>query len=183
VDQQGWEERYQTAGAGDIPAPAELLSANAHMLRGGHALDIAMGLGQNAVLLARHGYRVTGIDRSASAVALAAAHARRQGVTINAVQADIVHYPLEPESCDLIADFYFLERTLFPHIIRALRPGGMLFFETYTVEHTRFRPQCNPDYLLQPNELLTAFLDLLVVFYHERAEQDRAIASLIAIKT
>jgi tellurite methyltransferase len=183
VDQHDWDGRYRELTLEDIGNPAGLLTTNAHLLRGGHALDIAMGMGQNAVFLAHSGYSVTGIDRSAAAVELAQEHARRQGVSLNAVQTDALDYALDPDSFDLIANFYFLERSLFPKIISGLRRGGILFFETYTIENARFRAPRTPDFLLQPNELLTAFLDLLVLFYHERIEPDRAVASLIAIKT
>jgi len=182
MDMSSWEEKYKIQALDDIPAPADLLQQNARLIAGGKALDIAMGAGQNAVFLARHGCDVTGVDFSASAVAMARMLAAREGLDLRAVTADMLAFPF-PEDCfDLIVNFNFLERSLIPLIRSSLKAGGLLFFETYTVEQARFGRPCNPAHLLEPNELLSWFLDCFIIFYHERIDNGRAIASLIARK-
>lgn len=182
MDERVWEDKYKIEALDDLPMPAALLQRNGHLIAGGKALDIAMGAGQNAVFLAAHGCDVTGVDRSEAAVALARQHAIHNSVILNAAVADILSYPLADNSFDIILNFYFLERTLLPAIKRALKSNGLLFFETYTIEQTHFGRPRNPDHLLKPNELLLAFFDLFIIFYHERVEEDKAIASLIAKK-
>jgi SAM-dependent methyltransferase len=182
MDERVWEDKYKIEALDDLPLPAALLQKNAHLIAGGKALDIAMGAGQNAVFLASRGCDVTGVDRSESAVAIARRLAARDSLDLTAVTADVLTYPL-PESCfDVIINFYFLERSLVTAIKQSLKQRGLLFFETYTIEQVRFGRPRNPDHLLKPNELLAWFLDFFIIFYHERVEEGKAIASLIAQK-
>lgn len=187
-NERAWEEKYLIRSLADIPEPAALLKQHEGFLGvAGTALDIAMGAGQNAVFLAQRGYVATGIDRSRAAVAMAEKYARDRGSSIDAVAADMLDWPFPENHFDIILDFYFLERSLVPRIQAGLKKGGLLFFETYTFEQQRFDGPHNPDFLLKPNELLESFLDLFVLFYHERIEPDgkggyNALASMIAKK-
>ena len=172
MDASTWEQRHRNHRQGH---PAALLAERRELLPArGSALDIAMGCGENTVFLARHGLQVTGIDRDATGVAQACALAARQQVTITAREADILRVGIEPDAWDVIVNVNFLERRLLPAIRRGLRIGGLLFFETYTTDQTRFGPPPNPD------ELLHSFSDLFILYYHERTERTRAIASLVA---
>lgn len=185
---RAWEEKYQIRSLADVPEPAAFLREHAAMLgSAGTALDIAMGTGQNGVFLAQRGYAVTGVDRSRAAAALAQEHARDKGVSIDAVAADMLDWPFPENHFDVILNFYFLERPLVPRIKAGLKKGGLLFFETYTLDQQHFDGPHNPDFLLKPNELLESFLDLFILFYHERVEPNaagscRAVASMIAKK-
>ena len=187
-NERAWEEKYSIKTLADVPEPAAFLQSNAHLLgTAGTGLDIAMGAGQNAVFLAQHGYTVTGVDRSQAAVAHAREYAREKSVSIDAVAADMLDWPFPENHFDVILNFYFLEPALAPRIKSGLKKGGLLFFETYTLDQQRFDGPHNPDFLLKPNELLESFLDLFVVFYHERIEPNgkgsyRAVASMIAKK-
>jgi len=186
MDKKQWDEIYKKSMQDEMPDPAAFLREQTSFLSGGTALDIAAGAGQNAVFLAKQGYDVVGIDRSSSAVALMMDNARRHGVCLTAFKEDALNFAIPENSFDLIADFYFLERNLFPAIKTGLKKGGLLFFETYTREQQQFDGPHNPAFLLDPNELLLSFLDLFVLFYHERidtaAGKPRAIASLLARK-
>jgi tellurite methyltransferase len=185
---RAWEEKYQIRSLADVPEPAAFLREHADMLgSGGTALDIAMGAGQNGVFLAQRGYCVTGVDCSQAAAELARKYAADNGVSIDAVAADMLAWPFPENYFDVILNFYFLERDLAPRIKAGLKKGGLLFFETYTLDQQRFDGPHNTDFLLKPNELLESFLDLFVLFYHERIEPDgkggyNAFASMIAKK-
>ena len=74
---------------------------------------------------------------------------------------DVVACPPAPDSFDAIVVARFLERALCPAIAAALRPGGVLFYQTFTAG------LANPDYLLGPNELLALFPTLAVCSYRE----------------
>ena len=182
MDKEQWEEKYRSNPIGQIPDPAALLRNNTRLFSGGTALDMAMGMGQNAVFLASHGYDVTGVDRSAGAVTLAQEHADKNGVSLRAVAQDMATFGIDENSYDMIVAFYFLERSLFPEIKKGLKKNGLVFFETYTAAQAGLGGPKNPDFLLKPNELLCAFLDFFIVFYHERTSGGKAIASLIARK-
>lgn len=168
--------------------PASLLLEAQHLLpKGGKALDIAMGSGPNAIYLATLGFQVTGIDLSAEAVALCRQRAAEQGVAVDAIVADLERTPLPRETYDLIVNFYYLQRDLAPQIIAALRPSGVLLFETYTLDQLRldYGPR-NPDFLLRPGELRQMFSGLEELFYREgiivEGRGPKAVASLVARK-
>jgi tellurite methyltransferase len=163
------------------------------------ALDLACGRGRNAILLAEHGRHVTAVDWSAAALGILEdrAHelkipvrriqkieegkqAERAGIDL--LQADLETIQLPANRYGLILCVRYLQRSLFPPMARALRPGGMLLFETYTQAQLEFcgGPR-DPAHLLKAGELREAFPELEVFFYRElRAGQ--GIASLAARK-
>ena len=72
------------------------------------------------------------------------------------------------ESCyDLVINFNYLQRSLFPRITNALRAGGAIIFETYLVDQQAIGHPKNPAYLLEHNELLNAFRNFRVLWYRE----------------
>jgi SAM-dependent methyltransferase len=182
-----WDERYRQ-GQTMPDEPAALLLENLSLLpKGGKALDIAMGTGRNALYLASLGFRVTGIDLSAVAVEKCREKAERLGLPVEALVADLEHYSLPSEEYDLIVNFYYLQRSLAPPIVAALKPGGVLVFETFTIEQLQFGwgPKL-PDHLLRPGELREMFAGLETLLYHEGVMQGdrgpKAVARLIGRK-
>jgi len=169
-------------------APASLLVDHVDLLPSeGEALDIAMGKGRNALYLASRGLNVTGIDSDPESVAACRAEAERQSLQVQAVAADALSWEMGRERYDVILNFYFLERALSPRIIAALKPGGVLFFETYTLAQLSlpYGPR-NPLWVLHPAELPLMFRDLKTLFYRDTVLEEegrrKAIASLIARK-
>jgi len=119
-----WDRHYSDASSLDF-TPAPLLVEVAEMLPAGRALDLACGAGRNALHLARLGWSVTAVDRSAVAIGLL--RERAAGLAIDARVADLEGggFGIEPGAYDLICDFYYLQRDLFPAIREGVRPGGM----------------------------------------------------------
>ena len=151
----------------------------------GKALDIAMGEGRNAVFLAKNGFEVDGCDVSEIAVKKTLKLAKENNVRVNAFVADLEIYKLPKNAYDVVACFYYLQRSLIPQIKEALKPGGMVIYETYTIENWErgFEGPKNKDYLLKTNELLDLFKDLTIIYYRELVLDDKkAVASLIARK-
>ncbi|MCB1851415.1 MAG: methyltransferase domain-containing protein [Gammaproteobacteria bacterium] len=182
-----WDQRHATAL--DSGSVAALLVENNHLLsRNGEALDLACGRGASALYLARRGMRVTAWDLSAVAIDRLQQSAREQGMTIACAVRDVIAFPPWPGSFDLILVSYFLERSLAPAIIQALRPGGLLFFETFCVDAVSESGPSNPAFRLGRNELLVLFRPLEVVFYREEGRIGetrlgvRDIAQLVARK-
>jgi hypothetical protein len=112
--------------------------------------------------------------------------AKGKSLRINAMQKDLTKSQIAKNTYDVILNFYFLERSLISQIRKAMKRGGMLLFETYTTEQAKYGRPHNPAYLLKPNELLNSFMDLHIIYYHERIDKQkkeiRAIASLLAQK-
>ena len=188
-DQKRWNEKFKkrTFALGKRANP--FLIRHVDLLPKGRALDLATGEGRNAVFLARHGFDVDAVDLSEVGLRKVRSLARESGVNVHATLADLDHYRIEKEGYDLIADFYFLDRSLIPGIKRGLKRGGMVIFETYLLEHRdlgTMGPR-NPRYFLKPNELLNLFRGFRILFYREgvfrEGRRRKAIASLIAQKT
>ena len=167
--------------------PVPLLTEYAHLLpSNGSALDLACGAGRNAIFLAQRGLEVTGIDRSKDVLAEAEEAAEKSGVQVKWVAEDLetATHPLSlPQNhYDVITCFYYRDPRLYPQIFAALRPGGILFYETFTLDQLQhdFGPR-DPDHLLAPGELLRVFQRLELLFYREMA-LEKAVAGLIARK-
>jgi len=168
ADADKWDRRYRET-ENVQPRPAFVLSEYAHLLPSrGDALELAAGLGGNALFLARLGFNVTAWDISAQAMQRLAGQAAAEGVALHCEVRDVVAEPPPAERFDVIVVSRFLERTLCPAIAAALRPGGLLFYQTFTREkvETGTGPS-NPDFLLQRNELLHLFPELMVRLYRE----------------
>jgi len=161
-----WDRRHRAAAA--LPKPAAILTENRHLLPArGLALDLACGLGANAVVLARQGLAVQAWDLSPVAVARVAELASRLALPISAEVRDLGVEPLPEGRFDCIVVANFLERALAPGIMAALRPGGLLFYQTFAREAVGGCGPSNPSYRLAPNELLHLFQDLTLRLYRE----------------
>jgi SAM-dependent methyltransferase len=166
--------------------PAPFLVEQLERLPRGRALDLAMGLGRNAVYLARHGWAVDGVERSLKGVEEAKALASRFGVQINAIVADLAGYPIRPAHYDLICCFYFLDRGIFQAMGQGLKTGGAILYQSVTVDQAAIRPDFPREHCLERNELLNAFKDLRILYYREAIVNslgsDAAVASLLAVR-
>src|SRR5579883_995154 len=121
---RNWDQHYSDPANLDF-TPAPLLVEVADQLPPGRALDLACGAGRNAIFLASLGWKVTAVDRSTVAIRLL--RERAAGLTIDARVADLEAggFVIEPSGYDLICDFHYLQRDLFPAIREGVRPGGV----------------------------------------------------------
>ncbi|NIQ00210.1 MAG: methyltransferase domain-containing protein, partial [Nitrospinaceae bacterium] len=135
-DKEKWNQKYKGPEFLTGKEPCEWLSANADLLTGrGTALDIAMGEGRNAVFAAQQGYRVLGLDISEAGVQKARKLAEENGVRIQTAVVDLDNYLFQPQAYDLILCFNFLDRRLFPGMRGALKPGGLIVYETFNLDY------------------------------------------------
>lgn len=161
-----WDARHSSAEM--ARSPCLVLEQNAHLLPAkGRALDLACGLGRNALFLARHGLDVDAWDFSPVAVKRLDAFAREQGLAVRAEVRNVDTAP-PPAGCyDVLVVSFFLQRALASHLCAALRSGGLLFYQTFTREQVDGSGPGNPDFRLGPNELLDLFKPLRVLVYRE----------------
>ena len=165
--------------------PSGWLTANVHLLPAdGDALDLACGSGRHALWLAQHGFRTTAVDRDAAAIQALNAEAAGRGLSIQGRVVDLEageRFP-EADSFDVIVVVHYLHRPLFPSLVNALRPGGVLVYETFTrAQAARGRPT-NPAFLLDRGELLTLVRPLEVLASREGDYDGRSIASVVAAR-
>jgi tellurite methyltransferase len=184
-----WNERYAQADRQWLPeTPAEWLVEHEGLLTGGgRALDVACGDGRNALYLAQLGYMVDAIDVSDVAIGAVRATVQARGLTMT-IAPRVVDLEREPSPAgpyDVIVMLNFLQRDLFEPLARALAPGGLLLLETLARSHVdELGHSFNPDYLIEPGELLRAFGDLEIVDHREgvaqRSAASRGVAGIVA---
>jgi len=165
--EQRWNLRYAD-GDPAAASPCAVLKQFAHLLPpDGAALDLACGLGGNASFLARRGLVTRAWDLSPVAIGKLRAHAEVHGLPLRAEIRDVERHPPQADSFDVLVVSHFLDRALAPSLAAALRPGGLLFYQTWTREAVDDRGPGNPDFRLAPNELLRLFPNLRLVAYRE----------------
>ncbi|MGH8501692.1 MAG: class I SAM-dependent methyltransferase [Gammaproteobacteria bacterium] len=162
-----WDARYRDQGI-DAPQPARVLRDMAHLLpASGRALDLACGLGANGLFMARRGLSVDAYDLSTVVVDKLNDLARRDNLSLAASCRDVEHTPPASESFDVVVVSYFLSRPLMRALTEALRPHGLLFYQTFIRDSIDVSGPANPAYRLDSNELLHAFAPLRILFYRE----------------
>jgi 2-polyprenyl-3-methyl-5-hydroxy-6-metoxy-1,4-benzoquinol methylase len=150
--------------------------------RGEHAaaLDVAMGRGRHAVALAIAGFRVFGVDARFDAVRDATLRASAAGVRVRGWCADLTAHPLPSSRFDVIVVTRYLQRNLFHALRGAVRPGGVVLYETFTTAQRALGTgPTSPDHLLEPGELRLAFDGFEVLFYEE-VTAPQAVARIAA---
>jgi len=178
---RNWDQHFaDPAHVESVPDP--LLIEAADLLPPGHALDLACGPGRHALYLARLGWRVTAVDSSAIAIRLL--RAQSAGLPVDVRQADLERgeFAIAPNTYQLVCDFLYLQRDLFPQIRDGIHPGGIFAAAIHLVQAECDAAPHNPDFLLRPGELRALFGDWKVLFYSESGDpgRSRRMARLIA---
>ena len=180
-DREKWDRKYAERGRASREPSAFLLSLDAVLPRSGRALDVGGGSGRHAIWLARRGLDVTIADVSDVGLELAGQDAEAAGVTLSLVQTDLETEPLPAGPWDLIVDFHFLLRPLFPAFARELSPGGTLVFCHQTRRNLERHEKPPAAFLLDDGELPSLIAGLDIVSYDERwHDEGRHEARLVA---
>jgi tellurite methyltransferase len=144
------------------------------------ALDLAMGRGRHSLVLARHGFQTFGVDLKHEAVRDAILTANDADLHVRGWCADLTMYPLPVETFDLIVVTRYLQRDLFASIRGAVKPGGIVVYETFTTAQRLLGTgPAAADHLLAPGELRQEFADWDALFYEEVVAPE-AVARLVA---
>jgi len=160
-----WDLHYEDVEP--IP-PAQVLVENVHLLsKKGRALDIACGLAENSFLLAQKGYRVDAWDNSQVAVDRVNKKSSAMGLSVNAEIKDVNNTVFPTEYYDVIVLTHYLEHSISSNIVSSLKPGGLLFYQTFTQEQVSASGPKELKYRLKPNELLFMFPGLKIIVYRE----------------
>lgn len=164
--QKKWDSIYQKKTSSPIK-PSFVLAHYSHLLpKHGLALDLACGQGGNSFLLAEHGLQVDAWDISPVAInQIKKRQQKHQRISANVV--DINSRKIPPQSYDVIVVSRFLERSLIPDLIHALKIDGLMFYQTFTQEKISGSGPSNPLYLLKKGELLNLFSSLVPIIYHD----------------
>ena len=131
---------------------------------GGRVLDLACGRGRHARWLAARGHPVEAVDRDP---ALLAELAAIPGIVTRCADLESGAWPYAGQAFAAIVVVNYLHRPLFPHLLAALAPGGVLIYETFAAGNERYGRPANPDFLLRPGELLEMARGALRVLAYE----------------
>lgn len=179
-----WDQRWQEKAALSAGQPDDwLMRVLPHLPDRGTALDLACGMGRNALALAQVGYQVSAVDFSRVALDVLHTEATQQGLPVAVVCADLEagDYPFAPESFDLVLQLYYLYRPLLPIVQNAVSPGGYVVIRTFSQAGVeRFGP-VNKEISLEPGELLETFSKWDVLLYEEGLEPSRKGGSLAGL--
>jgi SAM-dependent methyltransferase len=163
--------------------PSAWLVDNLDILpRGRPVLDLACGHGRHALWLAERGWPVHAVDRDETRVSAlaAAAQARQLPITTEQIDLEASGVTLGLDTYGAVVVVHYLHRGLFPAIVAALAPGGVLVYETFTKgQASRGRPR-NPAFLLDEGELLRLVSPLTVLRWREGDVDGRLVASVVA---
>ena len=160
------------------PSPTPYLLQQSRYLSRGKALDVACGSGRHTLLLASLGYEVDAIDHDHQLLEQLSKTAQTRklpGIITNSIDLE-PPLPNEPQLghnvYDVILVFFYLARPLFPHLIKALKPGGLLLYETFTIDnHLQYHHPRRREFCLNHNELLHLTSKLQVLHYDEGLHQ------------
>jgi len=144
---------------------------------GARVLDLACGRGRHARLFAARGCRVLAVDRDAAALSTLAAVEH-----VETAQLDLERgtWPLAGQRFDAILVANYLHRPLFAHLLAALAPDGTLLYETFARGNESYGRPSNPDFLLEPGELLQVTAGSLdVVAFEEGLVGDAAHRAVV----
>jgi SAM-dependent methyltransferase len=148
-------------------------------------LDLACGSGRDAVWLGLCGWRIEGWDVLPDALQRFKDLAARHGVPAAAREVDLTTCAAPPEPThDVVCVSHYLERSLFPFIRAAVRPGGWVVYETFVdpqrLRHGKPRREA---FELRRGELPSEFDGWEIAAYREGEFLPRRItARLIARK-
>lgn len=179
-----WNIKYRSDKRFLDPPIRNVIIENSFLLpQNGWVLEIAGGNGATADYLSKLGLKVIEVDISHEALKMS----RKRNNQVMQVLADAEHLPIQQFKFDVICNFYFLERSIFPFIKKNLKPGGLLFYETMTIEMLSLRPEIPEKNLLLQNELKEAFQSFEILQYFEGwVDSDhgrkKSIARMIARK-
>lgn len=156
-----WNERY-TKGLPslDIPDPY-FMAMYDQFPAAGKALDLAAGTGRHTLYLAERGWEVTAVDFSE--VAMDQLSTAAQGLKVQTICADLAEFVIPEEKFDLIILYYYFDLPIFPVIVNALAPGGLLILKLAIQ---------NPD----NNEVLPHLEGLAQLNYAQRPVKHRGVA-------
>jgi SAM-dependent methyltransferase len=167
-----------------VELPAAWIAGNRDLWpRAGRVLDVACGKGRHALVFARAGLHVRAIDRSADAIAALGSESGRLGLAIDTAVVDLETDPppsLGDALYDAIVVCNYLHRPLMPAIRAAVKPGGRIFYETFTTRQAERGTPRNPAFLLREGELRELIAPFAVLRWREGDIDGRFIASVVA---
>ena len=182
-DVERWNRKYREGNTNPDFIPDSLLTRYASWLDGrGTALDVACGVGHNAIFLAQRGYDVMAIDGSEAGLRYGHEAIRKTSLRIQFIAADLKRIVLRRDFFDVVLVIRYLYRPLVAQIKRALKPGGIVIYKTFNTNQLLEKPDFKRAYLLERGELIELFSDYDVMATNDSLQLEDPVSWLIARK-
>lgn len=175
-----WDSFYEHKANAFGKEAVGFLKENLHRVRKGRAFVPAMGEGRNAVYLARHGFKVDGVDLSPIAVDRAVELARSQHVSVKGIVADLTTYAYPLQAYDFVFVSLFYMDQVIPKFKQVVKPGGHIM--VYVKADTG-RPSAGTapdDFLVKPSALKAEFKDFQILSFKEYRDHGVDVIALLA---
>lgn len=171
----GWDERWAAAADDDRPPQALLLGEQDRLPTTGRAIDVAGGLGSDALWLAELGLDVTLVDGSTVACERASARAARRHVSLTTLVIDLETAPVPAGPWDIVHIANYLHRPAIADAVAQLAVGGVLVMTIATVVNRERNENPAPRFLVEAGELADLARAAAEAAGHElRVERDDA---------
>lgn len=182
ASQSQWDVRWREKAAMASWQADPWLVRVGSLLPRGSVLDIACGMGRNAIYLAEQGCRVTAVDHSRVALELLNAEAQRRNLQIETQQLDLENNPDLPAGpFDLLLNFFYLYRPLLSQKLSRVKPGGIAAMRTFSRAGCERFGAVRPEISLASGELLEIFAGWDVLLHEEGLEPSAKGGSLAGI--
>lgn len=174
-----WDQHYGSIDIGDTRV-ADVLSLNEHLLsNNGKALDYACGTAANGRWLEARGYKVSAWDNSPVVIDKLSAFSQQNELRLMPALHDLEQmHPEQPTDFDLVVCSFFLHRPTIDRIPLLLKPGGLLFYQTFCGEQREGRGPSSTAFRLKQAELLEIFSDMQILYYREDGAWGQGVQSL-----
>jgi len=116
----------------------------------GVVLDLACGSGRHTALLASLDHRILAVDQDTSTVELL----KSDAVQIHKLNLEGSDWPLPDQQFSGIVVTNYLYRPFLEELPKMLSQDGVLIYETFADGNAVFGKPSNPNFLLNPGELL-----------------------------
>jgi hypothetical protein len=141
----------------------------------GPVLDVAAGSGRHSRVFLSRNIPVVAVDRDPQPLP--------EEVTI--VKADLEDgspWPFEGQRFGGIVVTNYLHRPLLPILARSLAEQGVLIYETFMIGNEKLGRPTNPEFLLNPGELLQAFAGLAVLGFEQGRTETKVVQRICVIR-
>ncbi|MCH2393427.1 MULTISPECIES: class I SAM-dependent methyltransferase [Oceanibaculum] len=160
------------------PRPSDWIVRHAGLVpEGGTVLDVAAGGGRHTRLLRRLGHPVVAVD-----IDIAGLSDLADDPEVELLQHDLEDggpWPFADRRFAGVVVTNYLWRPILADIVASVAPGGALLYETFAAGNERFGKPSNPDFLLQPGELLDAVRGAFRIVAYEDIEQSEPKPAMV----
>lgn len=174
-----WNEEYKESPK-YVMVQNHFLGKEIDGVKTGKALDLGCGKGDNCIVLAEHGFAVTGVDWSEEAIRLAQESAKEKGLDIQYICSDITTW--EPkEKYELVISTYALpegegKRKVLETAVDALDEKGVLIIMEWHKGMAEVWDMFDENELTSPEEIIQSLEGMVIenaeVRYIENKEQE-----------